>query len=64
MGMRWLKTIGIILLVIIGIIMIVNNKKIMKGYKTSVLVKIGLYASLLFALIISYNGIVALTEYF
>lgn len=51
-------------LVILGIIMIVNNKKIMKGYKTSVLVNIGLYASLLFALIISYNGIVALTEYF
>ena len=51
-------------LVILGIIMIVNNKKIMKGYKTSLFVNLGLYASLLFALIISYNGIVALTEYF
>jgi Mn2+/Fe2+ NRAMP family transporter len=51
-------------LVIIGIIMIVNNKKIMKGYKTSLFVNIGLFASLLFACIISYNGIVALTEYF
>ena len=51
-------------LVILGIILIVNNKKIMKGYKTSVFVNIGLYASLLFACIISFNGIVALMEYF
>ena len=51
-------------LVILGIIMIVNNKKIMKGYKTSLFVNIGLFAALLFSLVISYNGIVALTEYF
>ncbi|MFB9057175.1 Nramp family divalent metal transporter [Mariniflexile ostreae] len=51
-------------LVILGIIMIVNSKKIMKGYKTSLFVNIGLYASLLFALIISYNGILALLEYY
>ncbi|MEM5567079.1 Nramp family divalent metal transporter [Psychroserpens sp. AS72] len=51
-------------LVILGIILIVNNKKIMKGYKTSLFVNIGLYASLLFACIISYNGILALMEYF
>ena len=51
-------------LVILGIIMIVNNKKIMKGYETNLFVNIGLYAALLFSLIISYNGILALTEYF
>ena len=51
-------------LVILGIIIMVNNKKIMKNYKTSLFVNIGLFASLLFACIISYNGIVALTEYF
>ena len=51
-------------LVILGIIMIVNNKKIMKGYETSLFVNIGLFAALLFSLIISYNGILALTEYF
>jgi len=51
-------------LVILGIIIIVNNKKIMKGYETSLFVNIGLYAALLFSLIISYNGILALTEYF
>jgi Mn2+/Fe2+ NRAMP family transporter len=51
-------------LVILGIIMMVNNKKIMKGYKTGLFVNIGLFAALLFSLVISYNGIVALTEYF
>ena len=51
-------------IVILGIILMVNNKKIMKGYKTSLFVNIGLYASLLFACVISYNGIIALTEYF
>ncbi|PKG50614.1 Nramp family divalent metal transporter [Olleya sp. 1-3] len=51
-------------LVIVGIIMMVNNKKIMKSYKTSLFVNIGLFAALLFSLVISYNGIVALTEYF
>ncbi|WP_055443928.1 Nramp family divalent metal transporter [Lacinutrix himadriensis] len=51
-------------LVILGIIMIVNSKKIMKGYKTGIFVNVGLSAALLFSLIISYNGIIALTEYF
>jgi len=51
-------------IVVLGIILLVNNKKVMKGYKTSLFVNIGLFASLLFSLIISYNGIVALTEYF
>lgn len=51
-------------LVIVGIIMMVNNKKIMKSCKTSLFVNIGLFAALLFSLVISYNGIVALTEYF
>ena len=51
-------------IVILGIILIVNNEKIMQGYKTSLFVNIGLYASLLFACIISYNGILALVEYF
>jgi len=51
-------------IVILGIILIVNNKKIMQGYKTSIFVNFGLFASLLFACIISYNGIIALTEYF
>ncbi|MDA9833076.1 Nramp family divalent metal transporter [Flavobacteriaceae bacterium] len=50
--------------VVLGIILIVNSKKIMKGYKTSIGVNIGLFSALFFSLVISYNGIVALTEYF
>ncbi|WP_299555940.1 Nramp family divalent metal transporter [Seonamhaeicola sp.] len=51
-------------IVILGIILLVNNKKVMKGYKTGVFVNVGLAASLLFACIISYNGVLALFEYF
>ncbi|EDP98231.1 Nramp family divalent metal transporter [Kordia algicida OT-1] len=50
--------------VILGIILLVNNKKVMKDYKTSIWVNVGLYAAMFFSLVISFNGIVALTEYF
>lgn len=51
-------------IVVFGIILIVNNKKVMKGYKTSLGVNIGLYSALFFSCVISYNGILALMEYF
>ena len=51
-------------LVIIGIILMLRSKKVMKDYKTSLGVYIGLFAALFFSLVISYNGIIALTEYF
>lgn len=51
-------------LVILGIIILVNSKKVMKAYKTSLLVNVGLFAALFFSCVISYNGIMALTEYF
>jgi len=50
--------------VILGIILIVNNKKVMKGYKTSLGINIGLIAALFFSCVISYNGVLALFEYF
>lgn len=50
-------------LVIFGIILIVNNKKVMKGYKTSIGVHIGLFTALFFSLVISYNGLLAISEY-
>lgn len=50
--------------VIIGIILLVNNKKVMQAYLTGLGVNIGLFAALFFSLVISYNGLVALTEYF
>ena len=50
--------------VIIGILLLINNKKIMKDHKTDFWVNIGLVIALLFACVISYNGIVALADYF
>lgn len=51
-------------IVVFGIILLLSNRKVMKGYITSLGVYIGLYAALFFSLVISYNGIIALLEYF
>ena len=51
-------------IVVLGIILMLSNKKVMKDYKTSLGVYIGMYAALFFSLVISYNGILALLEYF
>lgn len=50
-------------LVIIGIIFLINNKRLMQGYKTSLSINIILMLSLIFACVISYNGVQALLEY-
>ena len=50
--------------VILGIICMLSSKKVMKDYKTSIGIYIGMYTALLFSLIISYNGIIALLNYF
>jgi len=51
-------------IVILGIILMLRSEKVMKDYKTSLGIYIGLYAALFFSLVISYNGIVALLNYF
>ncbi|MEJ1223329.1 NRAMP family divalent metal transporter [Sediminicola sp. 1XM1-17] len=51
-------------IVIVGILLLINNKKIMKGHKTSLWINLGLVTSLLFACLISFNGIMGLLEYF
>lgn len=51
-------------LVIIGIIILVNNRKRMGNYKINAYVNAGLVLALVFALIISYNGAVAVFNYF
>lgn len=51
-------------IVILGIILMLSNKKVMKEYKTSIWVYIGLFAALFFSLVISFNGILALLDYF
>lgn len=51
-------------LVVLGIILLVNNSKLMKEYKAGLGLNIGLYAALFFSCVISYNGIVALIDFF
>lgn len=52
-------------MVVLGIILLVNNKKLMKGYKTSLGVNIGLFAALFFSCVVSYTGVVGImTKYF
>jgi manganese transport protein len=51
-------------LVILGIILLINNKKLMTKYKASLWLNIGLMAALFFSCVISYNGINALLDYF
>ncbi|MBT8191225.1 MAG: Nramp family divalent metal transporter [Bacteroidia bacterium] len=51
-------------LVIIGIILMLLNKKVMAGYKTGPGVYIGLGLALIFACIISYNGLIAVFEFY
>ena len=52
-------------LVVLGIILMINNKKIMKDYKTSIWINIGLFAALFFSCVISYTGVLGImTKYF
>jgi Mn2+/Fe2+ NRAMP family transporter len=51
-------------IVVLCIIIMVNNKKVMKGYKTGLGVNIGLFAAFFFSCVISYNGALAVLDYF
>lgn len=51
-------------LVIVGILLLINNKKLMGKHKTSFLINLSLIAALFFSCVISYNGILALQVYF
>lgn len=51
-------------LVIIGIMLLINTKKLMKEYKTNVWINIGLSLAFIFSCVISYNGVMALFDYF
>ena len=51
-------------IVILGIILMLSSQKVMKDYKTNLGVYIGLYAALFFSLVISYNGVLGIMEYF
>ncbi|MGQ1911016.1 Nramp family divalent metal transporter [Marinifilum sp. RC60d5] len=49
-------------IVVLGIILMINNKKVMKNYKTNIGVNIGLFAALFFSCVISYTGILGIIE--
>lgn len=51
-------------LVILGIILLINNKRLMTTYKSGIALNLGLAAALFFSCVISYNGVVALFDYF
>jgi Mn2+/Fe2+ NRAMP family transporter len=51
-------------MVIIGILLLINKTDFAKTYKTNIWVNIGLFLALIFSCIISYNGAVAVINYF
>ncbi len=51
-------------LVIIGIILLINNKELVGQYKASLWLNIGLITAFFFSCVISYNGIIALLDFF
>lgn len=51
-------------LVIIGIIFLINKKDLMKKYKSNWLLNTGLGIALFFSLLISYNGVLAIINYY
>ncbi len=51
-------------LVILGIIILTNSKKIMGAYRAGVLLNTGMALALIFACVISYNGVQAILEKF
>lgn len=51
-------------IVIVGIMLLNNNKKIVRGHGTNILINLGLLAAFIFSCIISYNGVLALLDFF
>jgi Mn2+/Fe2+ NRAMP family transporter len=51
-------------LVILGIIILVNNRKLMGEHKAGALLNTGMALSMVFACVVSYNGVVAIIEKF
>jgi len=50
-------------LVILGIMLLINNKILMGNYKSNLWLNVGLGLALFFSLVISYNGIIAIMNY-
>lgn len=50
--------------VILGIILLINNKKLMGTYKTGIWINSGLVLAFIFSCLVSYSGILGLKAYF
>lgn len=50
--------------VIIGIILLINNRKLMGAYKTGIWINIGLTLAFIFSCLVSYSGMLGLQAYF
>lgn len=50
-------------LVVLGIVLLVNRTDLMKKYKVGIAVNMGLILAFVFALVISYNGVLAIAGY-
>lgn len=50
--------------VVIGIILMIRKSEIMKGHQTHILIYLSLFAALAFSLVVSYNGVLGLMEFF
>ena len=51
-------------LVVLGIIVLVNKKGLMREYKSGIWLNVGMGLAFLFSILISYNGVLAILEYF
>jgi len=49
-------------LVIFGIMFLVNNQKIMGNHKAGIKLNIGMASALIFACLVSYNGVIAILD--
>lgn len=50
--------------VIIGIMFLVNNQTLMGKHKAGIKLNVGMLAALIFSLVISYNGVLGIIQYF
>lgn len=51
-------------LVVIGIIILVNKKELMHNYRSGIWLNVGMGLAFFFSILISYNGVLALFEFF
>ncbi|MDH3709203.1 MAG: Nramp family divalent metal transporter [Cyclobacteriaceae bacterium] len=51
-------------LVIVGIMILVNSKRLMGAYRAGIILNVGMAAAFVFSCVISYNGVLGVIQYF